>query len=401
MKRKSSLFIMIFLLLNLLSGCWNRKELNDLAITVGMAIDKEDDQFIITTQVVNPGEVAAKQGGGQKTPVTTYQEKGDTVFEAIRRMTTVTARKLYFPHIRILVLSEELAEKGLSEVLDFLSRDHELRSDFYVVIAKDTNAENVLKVLTGLENIPASKLFKSLETSEKAWAPSMAVTMDELIGDIVAEGKEAQLTGLQISGDIQKAEKSEHVQEIAPDVTLKYSGLAVFKEDKLIGWLNEDESKTVNYILGNVKSTIGEVSCPDEKGKVGIEVISTKTDLKANVENGSPKGTVEIQLEGNVGDVQCRKLDLSKTKTIDDLEKEAERTLKEIIESSIAKTQEEFNVDVFGFGEAIHRSNPDYWKKAKKEWDEKFTNMPIEVKIDIKLRRTGTIGNSPLENIKE
>lgn len=83
------------------------------------------------------------------------------------------------------------------------------------------------------------------------------------------------------------------------------------------------------------------------------------------------------------------------------MEKEAERTLKEIIESSIAKTQEEFNVDVFGFGEAIHRSNPDYWKKVKKEWDEKFTNMPIEVKIDIKLRRTGTIGNSPLENIKE
>lgn len=398
MKRKCSLFIMIFLLLNVLSGCWNRRELNELAITVAFAIDQSDDQLMITTQVVNPAEVAAKQGGGgQKTPVTIYQEKGDTVFEAIRRLTTVTARKLYFPHIRILVISEEVAKKGIGEVIDFLSRDHELRSDFYVVIAKDTRAEDVLKVLTHLEDIPANKLFTSLETSEKAWAPSQAVTLDELTADIVAEGKQAELTGLQIKGGIPKAEKSEHVQEIETDVHLKYSGMAVFKGDKLIGWLNEADSKTINYVLGNVKSTIGEVSCPEEKGKVAIEVIRTKADLKAKVENGSPKGTIEIKIEGNVGDVQCKKLDLSKTKTIDYLEKESEKTSKEIFESTVAKVQKEFKVDVFGFGEAIHRSNPDYWKKVKKEWDEKFTDMAIEVKTDVKIRRVGTIGNSPLK----
>lgn len=397
MKRKSSLFIMIFLLLNVLSGCWNRRELNELAITVAFAIDHANDQYIITTQVVNPAEVAAKQGGGQRTAVTIYQEKGDTVFEAIRRLTSVTPRKLYFPHIRILVLSEEVAKKGIGDVIDFLSRDHELRSDFYVVIAKDAKAEDVLKVLTHLEDIPANKLFTSLETSEKAWAPSMAVTLDELTADIVAEGKEAQLTGLQIKGGIPKAEKSEHVQEIETDVDLKYTGMAVFKDDKLIGWLNEADSKTINYVQGNVKSTIGVVSCPEEKGKVAIEVIRTKADLKAKVENGLPKGTIEIKIEGNVGDVQCRKLDLSKTKTIDDLEKESERRSKEMFESTIAKVQEEFKVDVFGFGEAIHRSNPDYWKKVKKEWNEKFADMAIEVKTDVKIRRVGTIGNSPLK----
>ncbi|GLB61816.1 Ger(x)C family spore germination protein [Cytobacillus sp. NCCP-133] len=401
MNRKIALVIMIFLLLNFLSGCWSRSEMNELAITVGLAIDKPDDQFIITTQVVNPGQAAARQGGGQKTPVITYQEKGDTVFETIRRMTTVTARKLYFSHIRILVISEELAEEGLGEVLDFLIRDHNVRSDFYVVIAKDTKAENVLKVLTGLEDIPANKLFTALETSEKSWAPSRAVAIDELIVDIVAEGKEAQLTGLEITGDIKKAEKSEHVQEIEPDVTLKYSGLAVFKGDKLIGWLNESDSKAVNYVQGNVKSTIGETSCPDGKGKVAIEVIRTKADLKAKVENGSPKGTINVQIEGNVGDVQCRNLDLSKMKTIEELEKKSEKIVKELIESTIAKAQGEFKADIFGFGEAIHRSDPDYWKKVKKEWNEKFADMPIEVKAAVKIRRVGTIGNSPMKGMEE
>ncbi|WP_221566595.1 Ger(x)C family spore germination protein [Alkalihalobacillus sp. TS-13] len=402
MKRTISLFIIIFLLLNLLTGCWNRRELNELAITVAMAVDKSDEEYVVSTQVVNPGQVAAKQGGGQKSPVTLYQEKGDTVFEAIRRMTTGTARKLYFPHLRILVISEELAEEGIGETLDFISRDHELRTDFYIIIAKDTKAENVLKVTTGLEDIPANKLFTSLETSEKSWAPSVAITLDELTAEIVSEGIHPNLTGVHVIGENKKVgEMMENVQGIDADVKLKYGGMAVFKDDKLIGWLNEKESKAVSYVQGKVKSTIGEVSCPEGKGKVGVEVTRTKVDLKGKVEDGSPKGTVKIQVEGNVGDVQCKKLDLTKTKTIDELEKKSEKQIKEIIESAIATAKEEFEVDLFGFGEAIHRSNPDYWKKAKKNWDERFTDMPIEVKADVKIRRLGTIGNSPLEKIKD
>jgi spore germination protein KC len=394
-RRKIGVLVIIVLLLILLSGCWNRRELNELAITVGMAIDKSEDQYVITTQVVIPGAVTATRAGVQKLPVKTYTEKGNTVFEAVRRMTTVTPRRIYFPHLRFLVIGEELAEDGIGEVLDFLSRDHELRTDFYVVVSKDTKAENVLKVLTVLEDIPANKLFSSLEVSEKAWAPSIAVTLDELISEIVSEGIQPHLSGIRIIGDVQEGEKLNNVQQIDPDVDLQYSNLAVFKGDKLVGWLNESESKAVNYVLGNIKSTIGEVSCPEEKGKVAIEVIRTKADLKAKVENGSPKGTIEIKVEGNVGDVQCKKLDLMKTKTIDDLEKKSNKEVKKLIESSIKSVQEEFKVDVFGFGEAIHRSNPDYWKKVKKEWDEEFIDMPVEVKVDVKIRRIGKIGNSP------
>jgi spore germination protein KC len=394
-RRKIGVLVIIVLLLILLSGCWNRRELNELAITVGMAIDKSEDQYVITTQVVIPGAVTATRAGVQKLPVKTYTEKGNTVFEAVRRMTTVTPRRIYFPHLRFLVIGEELAEDGIGEVLDFLSRDHELRTDFYVVVSKDTKAENVLKVLTVLEDIPANKLFSSLEVSEKAWAPSIAVTLDELISEIVSEGIQPHLSGIRIIGDVQEGEKLNNIQQIDPDVDLQYSNLAVFKGDKLVGWLNESESKAVNYVLGNIKSTIGEVSCPEEKGKVAIEVIRTKADLKAKVENGSPKGTIEIKVEGNVGDVQCKKLDLMKTKTIDDLEKKSNKEVKKLIESSIKSVQEEFKVDVFGFGEAIHRSNPDYWKKVKKEWDEEFIDMPVEVKVDVKIRRIGKIGNSP------
>ncbi|WP_307891683.1 Ger(x)C family spore germination protein [Bacillus swezeyi] len=399
MRKHIGLFAVLFLTVIVLSGCWNRRELNELAIVGAMAFDKSDGKQVITTQVIDPGQVAAKQGKGQEAPVITYQEKGDTVFEAIRRMTTLTARKLYFSHLRVLVIGEEVAKEGIGDTLDFLSRDHELRPDFFIVVAKDTKAENVLKVMTGLEDIPANKLFTSLETSEKAWAPLMTVTLDKLISDIVSEGIQPHLTGLRLLGDGKKGESKENVQEIDPDVKLKYSGLAVFKSDKLIGWLNERDSKAVNYALGNVRSTIGEVSCPDGKGKAAIEVVRTKSELAVDVKNGSPKGSVQINVEANVGEVQC-KLDLMKSKTIAELEKEANKQVKRLMEKALKTAQEEYKVDFFGFGEVLHRSNPYYWKKVRKNWDETFTTMPIDIKTDVQIRRVGTIGKSPLEGLK-
>lgn len=397
MKRKIGLLVILVLLLNLLSGCWNRRELNEIAIMVGMGIDKSDDQYIVTTQVVNPSAAASKEGGTQGSPVVTFHEKGDTVFKAIRKITTNSPRKIYGAHLRVLVIGEELAKESIGEFLDFFLRDHEMGTDFFVVIAKDTTAENILKVLTPLEVLPANKLYSSLEASAQAWAPTITVTLDKLLGEIASDGMQPNLTGIVIEGNDQEGEMKENVEQIHADVKLNFSGIAVLKEDKLIGWLNENESKGLNYVLGNVESTLVELPCPEEKGKIGIELIRTKADINGKVEKGNPKGTVEIKAEGNVGDVGCKNLDLTKPETIDELEKKTEQEIKKLIETTIMRAQEEFEVDSFGFGEAIHRSNPDYWKKVKKEWDKKFTDMPVEVKVTMEIRGMGTIGNSPMK----
>ncbi|MFN2747452.1 MULTISPECIES: Ger(x)C family spore germination protein [unclassified Bacillus (in: firmicutes)] len=399
MRKHIGLVAVLILSVIVLSGCWNRRELNQLAIVGAMAIDKADGKHVVTTQVIDPSQIAAKQGKGQEAPVITYKEKGDTIFEAIRRMTTVTPRKLYFSHLRVLVIGEEIAKEGIDDTLDFLSRDHEVRPDFFIIVAKDARAENVLKVMTGIEDIPANKLYTSLETSEKSWAPSMTITLDKLISDITSEGIQPHLTGLKLLGDVKKGQDNENVQQIDPDVKLKYGGLAVFKSDRLIGWLNERDSKAVNYALGNVKSTIGEQPCPNGKGKVAVEVVRAKSELAVDVKNGSPKGSVQINVEGNIGEIQC-KLDLMKSKTITELENNANKRVKMIIENAIKTAQKEYKVDFFGFGEALHRSNPDYWKKVKKNWDETFSEMPIDVKTDVQIRRVGTIGKSPLEKME-
>lgn len=400
MKRKFIMLGILILVLTVNTGCWNRKELNELAIEVAMGFDKSGDKYRITSQVVDPGEVAAKEGGADRAPVMTYQAVADTPFEARRKMTTLSPRKIYSAHIRMVVIGEELARDGIKEFLDFLSRDHEHRADFFIVVAKGTSAANVLKILTPLEKIPANELFDSLKTSQSAWAPTSGVTIHDLISDLVSTGKHPVLTGLKVKGSQEIGESKGNVEEIDTPTRLQYTGLGVFKKDKLVGWLNEEESKGYNYIMDNVKSTVGHIRCP-QGGKAVLEVIRSKAVIKGKVKNGKPEADVEIRLEANVGEVECKNLDLTKTSTIYEMEARSEQRIKEFAEKTIKKTQKKYKADIFGFGEAIHRADPKFWKKIEKKWDKEFVDLPVNVKVDFKIRRTGTVSQPFLKVLKE
>lgn len=402
MKRKVLLLLVLIVSLVPVAGCWSRRELNDLAIAVAMGVDKSGDQYLVTAQIVNPGEVAAKRGGGGNSPVATYTSTGDTLFEAIRKMTTKSPRKIYAAHLRLFVIGEELAKKeGVGKVLDLLSRDQELRTDYFVIVTKGTTATHVLKILSiPLEKIPANKMFQSLETSEKAWAVTSAYTLDELISDLVSEGKNPLLPGLEIIGDPQRGQTKENMEMPSPPAVLHLTGMAAFKKDKLIGWLNDTESKGTNYLNDKVESTIVLVPC-SKKGSVSLELIRSKTKVKGNVKNGKPEVDVTVRTEANVAEVECGNLDLTKTKTIYDLETKTEQKMKETIKAALNKAQKKYKSDLFGFGEAIHRANPWYWKKVKKEWDKEFVDLAVNVQVEVKIRRTGTVGNSFLKEVKE
>jgi spore germination protein KC len=209
------------------------------------------------------------------------------------------------------------------------------------------------------------------------------------------------LTGLRIVGNKETGETSGNVQEIAPSARLQYSGLAVFRKDRLIGWLNETESRGYNFIRGKVQSSVGFVACP-RGGKVVSEIIRTQTTIKGNVYRGEPQVNIKMQVEANVGEVECNDLDLTQVGTIYDIEKKEEEKIEEIMKMAVRKAQKSYKADIFGFGEAIHRADPRTWKSIKKNWDyEHFAELPVNIKVNFKIRRLGTIGSSFLNDIKE
>ncbi|MFF3923451.1 Ger(x)C family spore germination protein [Paenibacillus lactis] len=401
MKRILALILLHIVVTLPLSGCWNRRELNELAIAVAAGVDWVDDRYRLTVQVAIPGQVTSKKSGGPQAPATLYTAEGDTIFEASRRMTQVSPRKIYFSHLRMFLMDEAMAREGIAKVLDLLSRDHEFRPDFYLVITRGATAEETLKIMTQMETIPANKLYESLQTSEKAWSASMTVTLDELINDLTSSGKHPVLTGLIITGDRDIGRTRKNVENIDTPGQLKYSGLAVFKLDKLIGWLNEKDSRNYRLISGDVKSSVSFIPCKNE-GKIIIETLRTDSKLKGRIVESRPEMDIRINMEGNIGAVECSGLDLSEPATVRELEAEMEENLKRSLESVVDKVQSKFKVDIFGFGEAFRRSHPREWKEMEKTWNERyFPNLKTNIHVDYKIRRTGTTNDTFLNDIKE
>lgn len=236
MKGKVTLLITLTILVISLTGCWNRRELTDLSIATAMGIDKSDDGYLVTAQIINPSEIAA-QVPTTRTAVTSYRTTGATVFEALRKLTKESPRKIYMSHMRTIVFGEDLAKEGIAKTLDFISRDHEFRTDFYILVARGVKATEVLNILTPLEKIPANKIYYSLRMSEKAWAATHAVQLDELISKLVSKGDNPVLTGILIKGDPEKGKKLSNVEQVKPSTLLEIDSLAAFKKDKLVGWL--------------------------------------------------------------------------------------------------------------------------------------------------------------------
>lgn len=403
MRRITAVLLIMFFLLNL-SGCGSKRELNELAIVSAIGIDeRKNGDFLVTIQVVDPGEVSTQKSGAA--PVTLFSEKGKTIIEALRRVTTKAPRVTYAGHLQMLVISEQVASKGISRVLDAFFRPSDFRSDFLIVVTKEIEAQQLLKITTPIDKIPSGNMFKSLTSSEKIWGPLTTVNIQQVISDLVSEGKNPILTGITVTNKtnkakLEKANELENIQKIKKDSTFIYVGLAVFNKDKLIGWLNEEESSGYNYTIGNVFQTGEVITCPKKKGKSQIALTKTNSKIKSSIKNGKPKIQVQIRAKGRLSEIACSGINLSNPKTISMLESKTELAIKQHVERAIQTVQRKYKSDIFGFGATINKNHPKVWHTLKKDWDQTFSQLPVNVDVQVTIQRSGKYGKSFIDDIK-
>ncbi|GLX67968.1 Ger(x)C family spore germination protein [Paenibacillus glycanilyticus] len=382
------------MMLMCLTGCWNRRELNAISVVLAMGIDWVDDQYQLTVQVSDPSQMSMNRSVGQRSPSIVFTEKAPTIFEALRKITTKASRRMYLSHMRIVIINEEIANRGIRMPLDFLFRDHEVRPDFYMAVAKGCDAKDVLAMVTPMEVLPAMDLYKSLSVSEHAWAPTSAVNVVDLMQMVTKDGVEPVLTGITLIGNREKGMKIDNVKQPRAYSEYKYTGIGVLLDDRIVGWLNEQDSKGYSYITNNVDSTVGHVKCPDSKENFVIEVYSSHADITPSIRNGKPKITVVLRSEANIGEYQC-KADLADEKVFSQLQEQARMEQKMTLENGIKQVQHKYGSDIYGFGEAFHRKYPKLWQSWKKRWPEIFKNeLEVDVIVKSELHKTGKILNS-------
>jgi len=388
--------LIVLLCLTTLTSCWSRRELNELLIVLGVGLDWENGEYLASFQVVNPSEISAQRRGGDRPPTTLYQGRGKTMLDAARSLTAEAPRKVYMGHLQFYVISEKLAKKGISGFIDNPLRDNEHRLDFNVVVARGIKAADILKLYTPLEKLPTYSMLHSLETSEKNWAPTVSITMDDVLNRLSNNGIDLTMTGIKLIGSLEEAERKTNVETFLPGSRFRYNGIAAFRGDKLVGWLNEQESKGYTDISDKLQSTSIELPCGEDL-YTGIEITDSKSKLESRMVEGTPEITINIRSQGNVNERTCHSINLTDPKTITDLQNQTIRTIQGNAEAAV-KRSKSMKSDYLGFGSLIAKNHPKYWKTVEQNWNEiHLQKVKIHYKIKMLIRNTGTTGNSTLK----
>ncbi|MBY0013360.1 Ger(x)C family spore germination protein [Paenibacillus typhae] len=402
-RRTVNTLLPLMLISMLLSGCWERQELNELAFVLALGIDKADEGYKITMQVVIPSAISSQSGGGAGSggvPVASYSFTASTIYEALRKFNMTVSRSAYMGHIRVLVIGEPLAREGVGPTLDVLKRSREPRMDFYVMVAKGGTAEEALNVLSALDKIPANKLFNALDKSYKISARTVAVTLDRFIEDLLYQGTNPVLTGVEVIGDPDAGGAKANTERTNPKTKLRYESVAVFKKDKMLGWLSEAEVAGYNYITNNVKKNTGHVK-GNADSFVVIEALRSTTRRKVRIIDGKPHIYLDIEAICNVEEVTGKER-LDAERDILELEKKAEERIVRRMEQSVEQINERFNVDIFGFGKSIFEANPKVWAKLQEQsGDDYLKSLPVHYKATVIINRIGAIDNSFVDQIGE
>ncbi|MBP2631758.1 MAG: germination protein Ger(x)C [Firmicutes bacterium] len=383
MGRQKALSVFLLIVLSLLlSGCWNRRELGNLSIVEGVGIDKTNDgQICLTVQILKPDAIKGKSGeSSNEKAFFTLTSTGKTLQEAFRNATKESDKKLYLWQMKIIVIGEEAAKIGIAPLLDLFNRDQEDRRTWLLFIARG-KAQDILEAEHPQEKIPA-KAIESLAKATVSTSQIPKVILHDYLKTIASKTSAPFIPGIEVIEE-KKAEK--------PKKKLKLEGTAVFKEDKLIGWLDKKETRGLLWILGQVKSGVLIVNSPGDEDKyVSLEIIRASSKIKPKFIDGRFVMNVKVTETGNLSE-QLSEVHLTTPETFKQLEEKQKTAIHDEINAAIVKVQKELGVDVFKFGEAVHREFPQEWKKLKTNWDEEFANIDINVEVDANLRNVGMI----------
>ncbi len=378
-RNKLTFIILILLIILFTGGCWNYRNINQLGIVSGIGIDlaKDPEKILLTVQVIKPGEVkggGSSGGGGQGSqpqPVMIVESTGNTVFEAVRGAITGFSRRLYWPHNQIFIVGKDAAEKGVRKFLDFEIRDAETRPTAWVLITPG-KAGDLIKTPGKMEKIPAREIAEMIE-AQSATSQIGGFTAHDFVERLVSK------TTAPVATEILLNKEGE----------AELTGTAIFKEDKLVGFIGKRETRGLLWVIGKVKSGIVVVKAPNDKGKVSLELIRSKSKIKAEVKGSSILIKVKINVQSNLGD-QTGVLDASKPELLKSLARREATAIRNEINAALKKAKE-LNADIFGFGDAVHRADPKAWKRLEPQWDKLFPDLKVELTVKANISRVGLI----------
>ena len=375
----------LILLLPLLSGCYNYRELNELGITTAVSIDYKDNNFYVIAEVINPIK-QQDASSSNNSPFVNYNSSSSSLQDAFRKVVLESPRQLYAAQLEIIVLSEEVVNNHLEEVLEYFARDPEARTEIKIIVARTEDSTKAITLQTLLTSLSSSNIIKSLDLQSKVLGMDYPVTLNELLNMYIDPYLEVVLPSMTLYGNYEIGDEKENITTSSPKAIVKIDGSTITKDNKILGYLDLEEAKILNLINGKLKETIIKMNYYD--GYIIFEPNRIKVSRELDIKNNIIK--INISGYSKTKEIQSN-INLKDPKEVEKLNKALNMELEKKITDTFNSIREKYSTDVFGFQELYYRTNYKYFKENCTNWYEDiYPKIKLEVKANVRLYEKGS-----------
>jgi spore germination protein KC len=377
--RTFKLGLALVLCVVLLAGCWDKVEIEDRLFVLAIGIDKAKeeeklqptDRYIIN--FVSPVVAALKDWAGEGETFKTYKTTSSIFTFGLNQMYERMDKKLSFQHTRVLIFGEDLLkdEKLFKEVLDAVGRSHEFHRNMYV-FAVPGEAEAVFKI-------------------KPKYTSLLAMYITGIAENNVYQSSIYKMPAYQMYDNLTNFDGNTVIPSLrASEDEAKVSGVGIIKNYKLIGYLDDKDSETLNWL--NNSANGGLIAVKHNELEIPFIYNDFNTKLVLNkVEGDKVYLTYNMEVEGSAEEYIWGE-SLMEQKLLDAVEKGLEKTIEDRSKSLIDKLKNEFKVDLIGVGPYLRKHHSAIYKSIEKDYESFFTkNVEINIKAKVSIRRVGTI----------
>lgn len=399
MKRLMAGFVILALTLS--SGCWGRRDINDLALVVAIGIDSPKqttgagakDNATVTLQYANPvvlvpGMSASSGAGGQKA-FWTVAGDGRTLREAVGKIAQRVPKLTFFGQNRTVIFGSDMARRGLAPNLDRLNRSLQTRSTVYMFVARES-AKKALEIempIYRATGIGLANMMDILQGSGMIYP----VRQQDLLRDLATGVTAPVLPTLSVVPQT-SVNVEEKKGQGEPSKVIEVDGLAVFDtKGKLKVFFNAKETKGVMIARNKMRQQEVIVSCPVEGKSQPITVLLNRVRSRIRViiaRDGTPSFEISVKTQGQIYEHYGEHPGVGSVRLISELEKNTNTEVAGQVKAALRSGQR-MHADVFGLGEEIGHQYPDYWEQIKRQWPQIYPMAKVNVRCSTTINQRG------------
>lgn len=369
---KKILCLLLFIPIILTTGCWDSRDINEKCIVISLGVDYVNELVEFSGEIVKLTKAKGTEGNSEASGVYTLLSYGNTFEEARVNYNSNNPFPTFLGATRIVVFGEEYAKLGIESYLNRVDSLYDYRKTLLPCISREATKD--LFEMNTQKDIAVGFLIDDILTHLKEEGQTICPNIGDLLS-VIAFGSEGYL-----------------IPYIGNELNdIKYLGLAVFKNSKLIDIIDIKDTKAILYVVANNSKIIELIPNPiNDKNKYSFRVTIDKRKIKTDYKNDTAIINISLNLDAELRYQYY--IDPINDDMIKQFENDISKKVTEDIFDIIKRAQKEFTCDIFSFGEIFKSQHLKQYKKIN--WEDAFQTAIINV--DVKT----TVVNQNLKSAK-